>query len=124
MGPPELSFTAKLFEAWVQPLAAESRSQRLRQHDAAGRIDRDPVSMKRHLLGPVCAEARIRLPGHVGEEARSETEPLHLRRILENGGDPRVEQVTVLAEAIFSGPRMARFFDQRILRATSGLRLE
>ena len=43
----------------------------------AGGVDRDPITVQRHFDPTVGAEARVRLPCDVREEARGEAEPAH-----------------------------------------------
>ena len=92
MGSRELLLLAQLREAIVgQAIAAETGRQRLSHDHAAGRVHRDPVAVQRHLNAAVGAEAGVRLPGDVGEQARREAQPAHRRRVVKQRRDPFVE---------------------------------
>ena len=95
-------------------VAAEIGRQRLGHDHAAGRIDRDPIAVKRHFDAAVGAEARVGLPGDVGEQAGGAGAAAAFRRVVEQRRDPCVEQVAVLAEAMLAAAGIARLLDQRV----------
>ena len=87
------------------------------------RIDRDPIAVQRHLDPAVGAEAGVRLPRDVGQQAGGEAQPAHRRRVVEQRRDPIVEQVAVLAEAVLAAAGLARCLDQRVDAPQAGFEL-
>ena len=77
-------------------------------------VDRDPIAVQRHLDPAVGAEAGVGLPRDVGQQARGEAQPAHRGGVVEQGRDPIVEQVAVLAEAMLAAAGLARRLDQRV----------